>query len=155
LALLPATYVVFEHTAKIGPYDCSPVSECVTINPSDVSVTSQTGDHLSVYVDPSTDSITDGSDHYAGALKFEVHKDGRYSVSIRSSAAASFVIAKEPSEEAIALGGWIAGGSIGLLLIVTALVGSLIARGSRRRYRSVPLIGVKPPLEPSSDTIVS
>ena len=134
LALPPATYVVFEHTTKAGPYDCSPVSLCVTIYPSDVSVTSESGNHLSTYVDPSMDGITDGSNHYAGAVKFDVQESGTYSVTVRSSAGASFVIAKQPSEEALALGGWIAGGMIGLLLIVTALVGSLIARGSRRRY---------------------
>jgi hypothetical protein len=134
LALPPATYVVFEHTAKAGPYDCSPISLCVTIYPSDVSVPSESGNHLSTRVDPSMDGITDGSDHYAGAVKFDVQESGRYSVTIRSSVGASFVIAKQPSEEALALGGWIAGGIFGLLLIVAALVGSLIARGSRRRY---------------------
>ncbi len=135
LALPPATYVVFEHTAKAGPYDCSPVSVCVTIGPSDVSVTSQAGDELPVYVDPSMDAITDGSDHYAGAVKFGVKESGRYSVSVHSSADASFVIAKQPSQEAFALSGWITGGVIGLLLIAASLVGSLIARGRRRRYR--------------------
>jgi hypothetical protein len=125
--------VVFEHTAKAGPHDCSQVSVCVTIDPSDVSVTSQSGAHLFVYVDPSSDAITDGSDHYAGALKFDVNHFGTYSISIRSTADAGFVIAKQPSEEAFALGGWIAGGIIGLLLIAVALAGSLIARGSRHR----------------------
>jgi hypothetical protein len=144
LALPPATYVVFEHTAKAGLYDCSPVSLCVTIDPLDVSVTSQSGAHLYVYVDTSADAITDGSDHYAGALKFNVHQCGTYSLSIRSSAEASFVIAKQPSEEAFALGGWIAGGVVGLLLIAVALVGSLIARGSRRRYRQVSFAGSLP-----------
>ncbi len=144
LALPPATYVVFEHAAKAGLYDCSPVSLCVTIDPLDVSVTSQSGAHLYVYVDTSADAITDGSDHYAGALKFNVHQFGTYSLSIRSSAEASFVIAKQPSEEAFALGGWIAGGVVGLLLIAVALVGSLIARGSRRRYRQVSFAGSLP-----------
>lgn len=133
LALPPATYVIFEHTEKAGPYDCSPVSVCVTIGPSNVSVTSQAGERLSAFVDPSMDGITDGNAHYAGALKFNVRESGTYFISIRSSATATFVIAKQPSEEAFALGGWIAGGSMGLILIVTALLGSLIARGRKSR----------------------
>jgi hypothetical protein len=135
LTLPAATYVVFEHTAKAGPYDCSPVSLCVTIDPSDVSVTSQSGAPVAVYVDPSVDGITDRKDHYAGAVEFDIPRHGPYSISVRSSAAAGFVIAKQPSEEAAALGGWIAGGIVGLLLIVAVLAGSLLARGRRQRHR--------------------
>jgi hypothetical protein len=135
LTLPAATYVVFEHTAKAGPYDCSPVSLCVTVDPSDVSVVSQSGAPVPVYVDPSADGITDRRDHYAGAVEFDIPRLGPYSVSVRSSVAAGFVIAKQPSEEATALGGWIAGGMVGLLLIVAVLAGSLITRGRRQRYR--------------------
>jgi hypothetical protein len=93
VTLPPATYVVFEHTAKVGPYDCSPVSVCVTIDPSNVSVVSQSGTQLSASVDPSMDGITDRSDHYAGAVEFSVSESGTYSVSIRSSTSDDFVIA--------------------------------------------------------------
>ena len=103
LTLPAATYVVFEHTAKVGPYDCSPESMCVTIDPSDVSVVAQSGVPLPVYVDPSVDGITDRSDHYAGAIEFDIPQLGRYSITVRSSVTAGFVIAKQPSEEAMAL----------------------------------------------------
>ena len=138
LTLPPATYVVFEHTAKIGPYDCDPVSLCVTIDPSNVSVVALSGAHVSAFEDLSMDGITDGGFHYAGAVKFDVRQRGTYTVSIHSSASAGFVIAKQPSEEAIALGGWIAGAIVGLLLVVAVLAGSLIARGRRRKSPGAP-----------------
>jgi hypothetical protein len=134
LTLRPATYVVFENTAYKGPYDCYSVTECATINPSDVNVVSTSGDRLAVVEDPGVGIITDGEQHLLGVVKFDVNHIGTYIVTIRSSTKAEFVIAIPPSEEAKALAGWIAGGVLGIILILFALVSGLIARGRRRSY---------------------
>ena len=134
-ALAPANYVVFEHPATLGPYDCSSQSACVTIGPSNVSVVSRSGARSVVYEDQTNEAITDGTDHYTGAVGFDIHDYGTYAITVHSSVAASFVIAKEPSEEAVALTGWISGAVAGFILIAVALVGSLMARGRRRRSR--------------------
>jgi hypothetical protein len=133
VALPPATYVVFEHPNSLGPYDCSPDDPCATIDTSDVSVSSPSGSHLVVVRDPKMEAITDKSYHYGAAVQFTVTRPGTYAVHVRRTVPASFVVAKKPSEEILSLAGWIAGAVGGLLLIVVALVGGLIARGRRRQ----------------------
>jgi hypothetical protein len=137
VTLSPATYVIFEHPASLGPYDCSSPGPCVTIGPTDVSVISVTGVHEVIYTDPSNEAITDSSDHYYGAVKFDVREVGTYSVSVHSSIAASFVVAKQPSEEVVALLGWISAAAVGFFLTATALAGSVMSRGRRRRNQRI------------------
>jgi hypothetical protein len=135
LTLAPDTYVIFEHTHRAGPYDCSPTPVCVTIHASDVSVHSSTGSVLSVTDDRSLDGITDSGDHFAGAVLFTVRARGTFTITIHSAARARFIVAEQPSEELRALSGWIAGAIIGGLLMVLALLGELVARGSLRAIR--------------------
>jgi hypothetical protein len=77
-------------------------------------------------------AITDRHLHYASAVAFDVPSAGNYEVTIHSSTVASFVVAKDPWEELKALGVWIVGGIVGIVLIVASLVGSQIARGRKR-----------------------
>ncbi len=136
LELAPATYVVFEHTAAMGTYDCYSVAQCATIGPSNVSVVSRSGTRLVVTGDPGVGAITDGKIHPLGVVAFYVPRVDRYRVTIRSSTAAEFIIAKKPSEELAALAGWIVVGAIGVIFILIALIGALVARGRRRSIMS-------------------
>lgn len=132
LHLDPATYVLFEHTARAGPYDCSPISICVTIVPADVSVASRIHVALPVETDPSADGISRRGLHYAGAVKFRVPVAGTYLIDITASDAGQVVVALQPSEEATALSGWIILAAIGLVLVAVALIGTATSYRGRR-----------------------
>jgi hypothetical protein len=132
--LSPATYVIFEHTRAMGPYDCPSVSKCATIGPADVIVTSTSGTELDVTGDPKVGSITDGNIHPIGVVAFVVTREDTYKVTVHSSKPAEFIIAKTPSEEVTALAGWIVVGVIGILLILVSLIGVLAARGRRQSH---------------------
>lgn len=144
LLLAPNTYVIFEHTARAGPYDCAPKSICATLRPEDVRVVAKSGARVPVTVDASHDGLTRNGLHYAGAVELQIPTRATYLVSLNSNVRASFVLAVEPSEEAVMLSGWIAAGLVGLILLVGAAIASVIARG-----RSVDYSLVGRPFSPS------
>lgn len=144
LLLAPNTYVIFEHTARAGPYDCAPKSICATLRPEDVRVVAKSGARVPVTVDASHDGLTRNGLHFAGAVELQIPTRATYLVSLNSNVRASFVLAVEPSEEAVMLSGWIAAGLVGLILLVGAAIASVIARG-----RSVDYSPVGRPFSPS------
>ena len=131
LTLQPGTYVVFEHTVRAQSHDCYPIWLCVTISSSNVSVRGTSGSRIVVVADTRHEGMTDRQSHYAGAVQFDIRRRGTYVVTIHSDARASFVIALAPSEEIRALGGWIAGAIVGVLVVAITLAGSLATRGRR------------------------
>jgi hypothetical protein len=140
LHLDSGTYILFEHTARAGPYDCSPTSVCVTIGPTDVSVTSTTHQALLVQTDPSADGISRHGLHYAGAVVFHTSHPGTYVIGITTSEPGQIVVALGPSEEAFALSGWIILAAIGLVLIAVALIGTATSYRDRRGKSRRPVV---------------
>jgi hypothetical protein len=134
LRLAPGTYVLFEHTSAAGSRGCYPLSVCISISARDVSVSRSAGSEgVRVWNDPSSDGITRNGLHYPGAVKFVVSTRGSYRIEVRTSGRrGEVVVALQPSEEAVALSGWITAGGIGLLIILFVLVGTATAYRDRR-----------------------
>jgi hypothetical protein len=127
--LRPGTYVLFERTAKAGPYDCYPKSVCVTITPADVSVASSGREAPVVFRDPSRDGITYYQLHLAGAVEFHVQSKATYVVTIHAIRSAFFVLSLQPSQELISLLGWAISAALGIALIAVAVMATVAARG--------------------------
>lgn len=143
--LSAGTYVVYEleglSTNVNSPATTTPQITPVVIRPADVTVTSSSGQTLTVIPTGSGVTVTKQAQSYSAAVQFNVPVSGTYEIAVHTSQPSEVLIAQPIGRTLRTLLKWVIPGAVGGLVVVVGIilliVGS-VRRGRARRYPGYP-----------------
>jgi hypothetical protein len=117
ILLAPDDYVVF-----VG---CTQSIDCAHLAPSALSVTGASGAALDVFPDPSNDRLSEAQP-FRGELSFVVPRRQEAVITLSAYPGQPVFVVPSPGEEAHALAGWIALAALSLVVLITAMTGTVL-----------------------------
>jgi hypothetical protein len=111
--LTHGTYEIYELTAHKSSSLSIAHPGTVDIAPTDVTVTSTSGQPVTVTSEGADETLTRGLDVYTGAVQFAVPTTGSYVVEVRSATTERVILARSLGSIARSVVGWIATGAAG------------------------------------------
>lgn len=133
-------YVIFQRTGTTagGAGFSFTTDRGVSIDPSMVSVSSAAGTAIAVGIPGGTETITQGSRRYTGAVEFRVPSEGDYRILVDAPSQSDALVSRSIGETLRSLLPWIGVGVVAFLLFAAGVTLLIVGEVRRNRQHRLP-----------------